>query len=74
MFPGHQQQQQQQQLLLQAAMLSPFLANSAAAGERLWLGLRGGFLLQAHPCQAQPVMCPGRCSHTSQQLLSGSVL
>lgn len=66
MFPVHQQQQQQ---LLQAAMLSPFLANSAAAGKRLRLGLRG-----AHPYQVQPVTCPSRCSHLSQQLVCGSVL
>ena len=69
MFPGHHQQQQQ---LLQAAMLNPFLANSAAAGERLRWG--GGCLLQANSSRLQPVTCPSRQSHVSQQQAFGSVL
>ena len=54
MFPGQQQQ------LLQAAMLSPFLANSAAAGERLWLGLRG-----VPPAGST---LPGATCHVSEQV------
>ena len=55
MFPGQQQQQ-----LLQAAMLSPFLANPAAAGERPWLGLRGV------PPAGLPL--PGAARHVSKHV------